>query len=420
MKHPIPPAFILGMGQNGLGVARSLGRAGIPLVGVDCRRNGIGFSSRYCSRKAVLSHPEENPEQSLEGLMALGRGLERKGVLIPTVDYYVSFIARWRHELSRHFVFNIPAAPVLERIVDKRRQYEWAAELGIPIARSFLPADPSELPAILETSAFPLLVKGASSNAWHDAFKNKGVVVRDRSRLLEVLNAAWGLGLGVVVQELVLGPNRNHFKVCAYYTAGRELLALFSVHKVRQYPVDFGVGTFMVSIRQDELISLGRRFFEGVGYTGVGSIEFKRDDRDGRFKLIELNPRLWLQHEHAVHAGLNFPLLNYRDCLGEAVEPALEFREHVAWLNFLQDVRSFLGNRSSGESGLISWLCSIASARSFAYFALDDPWPSWSNSHYGLQFIAPLLHPGKLFRALSAGGSRHGSLTRGGGGGAAA
>jgi predicted ATP-grasp superfamily ATP-dependent carboligase len=45
------------------------------------------------------------------------------------------------------------------------------------------------------------------------------------------------------------------------------------------------------SVEYPELLALGKAFFKKIGYRGVGSAEFKLDDRDGTLKLIELNPR---------------------------------------------------------------------------------------------------------------------------------
>jgi hypothetical protein len=51
------------------------------------------------------------------------------------------------------------------------------------------------------------------------------------------------------------------------------------MRKLRQYPVDFGVGTLMESVAEPELAALGLRFFNAMGWRGPGSIEFKRDGR---------------------------------------------------------------------------------------------------------------------------------------------
>jgi predicted ATP-grasp superfamily ATP-dependent carboligase len=133
----------------------------------------------------------------------------------------------------------------------------------------------------------------------------------------------------------------------------------------------------MTSRNVPALVELGRRFFEGLNYTGVGSIEFKKDDKDGTFKLIELNPRLWQQNIQATYAGVNFAYINYLDCIGEMVEPSLHFRENVRYVDRIQDFRSFLGNRQRGDVSIYQWLTSVYKADCFAYFAWDDMIPAW-------------------------------------------
>jgi hypothetical protein len=54
-------AFVLKMGGTGLGVIRSLGRRGIPVIGLDPSRGAIGFFSRYC--KSIACPDPENKEE---------------------------------------------------------------------------------------------------------------------------------------------------------------------------------------------------------------------------------------------------------------------------------------------------------------------------------------------------------------------
>ena len=128
----------------------------------------------------------------------------------------------------------------------------------------------------------------------------------------------------------------------------------------------------MSSVYKKELISLGRKFFEGIGYTGIGSIEFKYDDRDGKFKLIELNPRFWQQNIQATTAGVNFPYINYLDCLGVKVEPCLSFKEGIGWLDFWADTRSFMSHRRKSKLSIAAWLRSVVQAKSFSIYASND------------------------------------------------
>ena len=138
----------------------------------------------------------------------------------------------------------------------------------------------------------------------------------------------------------------------------------------------------MISKYKKELIETARRFFEGINYTGIGSIEFKRDDRDGKFKMIELNPRIWAQNIQATAAGVNFSYIYYMDCSGNGVDKVLNFKENIRWLDLIQDFQSFIGNHKKGDIKFSEWIASIFGANCFAYFAGDDLKPGWKNSEY--------------------------------------
>ena len=82
---------------------------------------------------------------------------------------------------------------------------------------------------------------------------------------------------------------------------------LYLTRKIRQFPVEFGIGTTMESFHDPLVKRIGLDFMENIGYRGIGSIELKLDDRTGKYMMIELNPRLWAQNIQATCAGVNFP-----------------------------------------------------------------------------------------------------------------
>ena len=46
-------------------------------------------------------------------------------------------------------------------------------------------------------------------------------------------------------------------------------------------------------------------------------MEFKRDPRDGGYKLMEINARHWLWHSLAAACGVNLSYVAYRDAIGD-------------------------------------------------------------------------------------------------------
>jgi D-aspartate ligase len=378
--------MVLNMDSNGLGVARSLGREGIQVTGVDFKHDAPGLKSRYC-RCLVTPHPHEQPERLLEILMGEGRKLRQKGILYPTSDAYVLFVSRFRKELSQSFLFAIPPEDVLEGIINKRRQYELAERIGIQYPRTFYPESLGDVEAIKQTIKYPAFIKPYYSHVWQATFKNKGFQVASPEQLVERYMEVFGRKLQAMAQEIIKGPNTNHVKVCAYLSENHEPFAMFVTKKIRQYPTDFGVGTCMESLHNQPLADMALRFFRGTSYRGTGSIEFKKDECDGEFKMIELNARLWQQNIQATYAGVNFPLIQYLDLTGQLDHPVLDYRDGVRWFDAIQDFQAFWTYRKQGALSLRQWTRSWWGSDCYAYFAWDDPKPAWKNSAYGTKYL---------------------------------
>ena len=372
----IHPAIVMYMGPTGLGIIRSLGKFGIPIIGMDKTSKQTGFKSRYCQEQLITEDPVAHPDQCLETLLNYGKTLDSKAVLLPAADAYVKLISNNEEALSEFYSFNVPKSDLLKKIVDKKQQYALAIKYNVPIANTVAPATIGDLELILDTLRFPLFVKGLSSAIWNEKYKQKGFLVTDVAELKTILSTIFAIGIEPIVQEVITGPNTNHFKVCAYYTKNRELKCVFSTKKSRQYPADFGIGTYMESAYREDLINTSTNFLERIGYNGVGSIEYKLDDRDNIFKFIELNPRFWQQNFQSTCAGVNFSLANYNDCLGREIQLQDKFKDNVIWIDSISDFRSFTENHKKGRIKILPWLTSLKKINCHSYYSNDDIKPS--------------------------------------------
>jgi predicted ATP-grasp superfamily ATP-dependent carboligase len=182
-------------------------------------------------------------------------------------------------------------------------------------------------------------------------------------------------GLEVMVQSLIVGPVTNEYSLYAYVNASGTVLGHVNRRKRRQFPLDFGTGTLMESVRCEEVERLALGLLQRIGYHGPAGVQLKRDARDGRVYLLEINGRLVLNNIHATRCGVNLPLLAYLDLTGQHPRPVTEHRLGVRFLDLAADIRAFLALRESGELSTLGWLRSIASARAFPYFDLRDPLP---------------------------------------------
>jgi len=381
------PVVILGLFETGLAVGRSIGRSGIDVVGLDFKKD-IGFYSRYI-RARICPHPLEEEDQFIASLIALGKTQKEKPVLFVTSDDFLASVSRNREYLEEYFLMNLPDEYIVESVTNKFQQYSLAQRSGIPVPKTCFPEDLVSVARIRKDLTYPVFVKANDVNVWRRQISGttKGFLIGDEYDLMELFKATLGKGLRMIIQEVIYGPDTNHFKFCCYMSKEKKVLLSFTLQKIRQQPTRFGVGSVVRSVRYPELSDLGQRFFLAIGYRGVGSAEFKLDKRDGNLKLIELNPRYWQQNALSEKCGMNFPFVDYLETTGQGPEPVAGFLTGINWVNIYMDFNSYLVYQRQKELTLSGWLRSFKATKVLSDFACDDILPGFYEIRFGKRLL---------------------------------
>ena len=350
---------------NGLAAIRSLGRAGAPVIAVDHRRGALGFHSRYAEAR-LCPDPVSETGAYVDFLRTLGDELDAPPPIFPTHDEHLNAIARHRDELGERFLYPFPGWDVLEPIQSKRHQVERAAELGIPVPRTR--TEPTD------ELGFPVLVKPSDPTGFRRAFRRQAFRCATRAELDDAFERA--RPHDPLVQELIPGGDDALYTLGSYLSRDGEALGVFSGRKLRQTPP--GVGTCRVgeAVWVDEVVEQGLALLRGLGFHGLSQVEFKRDPRDGAYKLIEVNPRLFQWHGLAAACGTDLTQIAYFDLLGTPPPPARSNGASASWGP--HKVRSTLWGRKRWAITLMrgSRPALVRPPYVDAILALDDPRPA--------------------------------------------
>ncbi len=398
-KHKIK-AVVFGLFETGLGVIRSLGQKGIKVIGVDFKKD-IGCYSRYVT-PLKCPHPLLNEAEFLDWIaLEFSSKTEKYPVFFTSDDFLFAF-SKNREQLSKYFFFNLPNHSILERISNKFSQFQLAKNAGIEVPETFVVNNVIELIEFSKINiTFPLFIKGLDVNLWRNKISDsvKGYLVNDVSEFIERTLKIIEKEVPVIIQEVIEGPDTNHFKYCSYVSSSGNILGEFTLRKIRQNPIHFGVGAVVESIEKPDLIGIGRKLFSSIGFNGIGSAEFKYDNKDGKLKLIEINPRYWQQNYLSTFCGVNFPYLNYLDLLLESPKKIIIFEADVKWVNLYMDFDSFINYRKEGVLTFSSWRNSLKGKKCYHDFILSDPLPVLYEISFGLKFIKlPFYLCKKLFK----------------------
>jgi D-aspartate ligase len=313
---------------NGLTAVRSLGRLGVPVFAVDQRPSALGFRSRYAL--AVRSpDPLTEEEPYVDLLAAIAEAAGETMPLLPTHDPPLNAIARHEPRLAALYALPFPGQAVTEQVQSKRAQLEHADAAGVDVPRTAHPSTAEEARDAARAIGYPLLVKPSNPDGFRRRFRRQAFRCETDAELERAYRDA--APFAPMVQELIPGGDDELYTVGSYIAADGAVLGLFCGRKLRQTPP--GVGTCRIgeALWVEDLVEAALRLLRAMGFHGISQVEFKRDPRDGRYKLMEINPRLWQWHSLAAALGVDFPRIAYLDLIGRRPEPATTRGRNGRW-----------------------------------------------------------------------------------------
>jgi D-aspartate ligase len=364
-----PPAFVLGLGENGYAMARSLAAAGVPVVGFYREAAESGRWSRFCSSQRI---PPGLDEEAVCRLLIEQAGrFAGTPVLIPTSDEYALLVAAHARALSRQFLFHWNEPGLLETIVDKSRMARACREADIAAPASRATVMGEDVDALAREVTYPCLVKPNRSFRVPFPEGRKNFVAQTARQLREFFGKHPDLLGNTLCQEVVAGGDDGIFQCNVLVGTAGSPAGIVSVRKLRQYPPGYGVMCHGRSEANAEVEVLALRLLRYLGYRGLASLEFKYAAAGGRPCFIEMNPRLPWYNALFAQAGVDLARMAYFDLADPSVSASVQARNDVHWVSFKLDLAWYLASRGR-RPGVWAWLRSLARASAFAWFDATD------------------------------------------------
>ncbi|MEU6174161.1 ATP-grasp domain-containing protein [Streptantibioticus parmotrematis] len=297
---PRVPALLVKVGRypqhhGAVGVARSLGRAGVPVYAMVEDRYTPTALSRYVTGRFVWpTSGLEQPRQLVAALVIIGRAIGVRSVAVATDDEAAVLLAEHAPRLSEHFL--LPPVPrgLPRRLAGKAALYELCVRHGVPAPRSWAPADHAELLAVGREWGYPLVLK--NRDPWtrlSDPAVPGTVLVSSEADLLD--RCPHEVRAPLLVQEYLPARQCEDWITHLYCAADGATRVVFTGVKVRSWPPGAGVTTRARAVANPELAALAIRLCRRIGYSGVADLDWRLDLRDGRYKLLDFNPRTGAQ-----------------------------------------------------------------------------------------------------------------------------
>lgn len=392
LRNPTVGAVVVGGDHPGLAVARSLGRRGIPVFVIEDQLS-ISSWSRYVKRVIRVENILDE-RKTVDAALQVGRQYNLRGwVLYPTRDETVAAFSRYRAELADFYRVTTGEWSSVQWAWNKSKTYELAESLGIPCPRTFNLKDASELPSL--HAHLPLAIKPAIKENFFYATGAKAwrVETPDQLHRLYEKAAEQIKTAEILIQEIIPGGGREQYSYCAFVNNG-EPHSILTARRCRQHPYEFGrAATYVETVKSPEIEELSAKFLKAIDYYGVVEIEFKRDARDGKFKLLDVNARIWGFHGIGYAGGVDFPYILYADQLKLPTAP-VRARSGVGWLRLITDIPTVLSDFVHGRLRISEYVRSLCATRVESVFDWKDPAPTIAEMALLPYLIAKKSSPG--------------------------
>lgn len=321
----------------GVNVLRSLTEAGrYSVIAADADARSAALY-QYGTERVLL--PLARDERTFVGAVSKAIAANRISVLISCVEEEIVVLAKYRRKLEKLGVrIPVPSETVVRRACDKRLLAQVAAENTVSSPRScWLSKGENSrnwrkvLDGFARECVFPWIVKPPIGHGM------KGIVRVEN--LDSARTAVEGLELNAVIQEFIPGKLGSMHLVGLLYDFEGRMIRSFASRSIKTLYPTGGPATGGVSLHLPELVAETERCIRRVGeWIGPVCAEWMLDPRDGQFKLIEINPRLWGYGSLATASGTNFPATLVDMALGKAVGADPGYQAGVVMLRSTHDV----------------------------------------------------------------------------------
>lgn len=372
----IKPALVLGE----IGLVQNLGKAGIPVYVGSEIENNPSLYSRYTKHKLYFS--DYKSEEFIDELCEFGKSLRQKAVILSDDDHAILNIAQNQERLKEWFLFSFPPPEIVEKLLDKQLFCELIDKHELPSPRSVILSgleDFNKMPAL----KFPCIIKPSFKQAWWDSdFEKevgayqKAIKCETEKELDEKYKEIAKIDPHVVVQEFIPGKEDQIYSVNLFADDKYEVKSHFIARKFRTYPLTAGEGSYIVTVRDSEMLEITKTIIKKLKLKGLLNIQFKRDSRSEKPVLLEIHTRNSVWSYLGTASGVNLAAIYYQNMVGEnQIRPA-ESVPGVVFIFLEKDIKAFIQNMKTHQLNSREWIRSYFQKFVPGGYLISDPLPA--------------------------------------------
>ncbi len=286
MTNKLPVAIISSDYINAISIWTSLKKLGFPGKVIFLNTSGRNMVGSIWSNATVVDFYKKDPGEIIPFLTSMDK--EVKKYFFLTNELFHPLLHEKRELLSQHNVIYHIGQSDPQIILDKTNFLDLVARAGAPVPEEY---------NLHGQKRFPLIVKFRRSfeNELHTPKPRQVNTEAELQQYVAELKLQGFSEGNIQLQQLLSWETQDNVSVCGWYDEHDHVF--FQTRKIIQHPPKVGNGDVVeVMTLEKELEENALKVCRALKYTGPFEIEFIRELNGGPFRIIEMNPRFWMQH----------------------------------------------------------------------------------------------------------------------------
>lgn len=331
--------LVLGGEENpSLPVLKSLGSKNVILTVASHDPWAPGLFSRYTAVRLKSPNPWISENRYIEWVINTCRtgGFD---LVIPLGEKTSLWVAKHKSEISPYTTVPFPDYEIYMICRDKALTMKAAEKIGVPVPRTYYPEEKT-LEEISKSISYPAVVKPRIS------YGARGIYY---PRNYEELKQCYALAVescGPCIVQEYIPQDGMQYKVELFIDHDRQVKIIGVYDKPRYYPPEGGSSTLNRTVHNPVLCSEAKKMMQGVNWYGIADCDFIEDPRDGRYKLMEVNPRFTRSIRILVEAGLDYPAALLQSAQGKPVAFSNQYQIGLHMRYLLPDIMTFIKSKN--------------------------------------------------------------------------
>lgn len=228
-----------------------------------------------------------------------------------------------------------------EKLENKKDFYEICEKYNLAYPDTVIIEGKSDkdIKKVEDKLSYPLALKANDSINYYNTYfedKRKAYKIYNKDELIKTLDKIYKAGYcgEMIVQDFIPGDSSNMVVLNAYVDS-KSKVRMMSLGKClldEVLPLNIGNYNALATFGNDKIYKQYKKFLEEISYKGFANFDLKYDERDGKYKVFEINIRQGRSSFYMNSTSNNFLKYIVDDLIFKRYEECYFEHERGLWL----------------------------------------------------------------------------------------